>query len=329
MRIYFPTMAYPKRLAKRFSKLLPIPLNQAQACCAAMYGYKDWHELEVVTAAQRVVPTKPDGLLAEPIVITRRAAMQAQLFPTLNRFHPCTWEGVEQFIANLDPTGGMPTDPRFDDPTLDYLFPRQWQLDREESNAIFEEPGFSAHVGMEPSCTVAEQMMFAASGTVIDHRLGVPMAEYGDRVFTFDFANREPFTDLPPDTDFVAALTFRLIPTISEQVLTALELSIHTPAFCSEMLSDEQAVLIASSIQHYLLDSKIWCDNNGPVTGSAEGISITLSGWVQSASIVRILCALHDGLEHCQGDFIPYDNLAHGDQLLPVRELFVTFRAGQ
>ena len=85
MRIYLSSMAHPKRLSKRLAKSAGISLSRAQQCCAVMFGYNDWHELEQVTAAQLTPPSKPDYLVSAAIVATRRQMISTRLLGALGQ----------------------------------------------------------------------------------------------------------------------------------------------------------------------------------------------------------------------------------------------------
>lgn len=66
MRIYFKSMARPKRVARTMQDIFPLEkLSQCQAWTAQIYGYRDWHELEQITRAGDCDPSPDDEDLGE------------------------------------------------------------------------------------------------------------------------------------------------------------------------------------------------------------------------------------------------------------------------
>lgn len=156
MRIYLSSMAHPKRLSKRLAKLAGISLSRAQQCCAVMFGYNDWHELEQVTAAQLTPPSKPDYLVSAAIVATRRQLLGERLFGILAPMLDSDWSELYDLMDELDPTGCMPAEASFVDSRLDALFPREWRLNLDDPERLADfdvapELGFVAEVGMQKS----------------------------------------------------------------------------------------------------------------------------------------------------------------------------------
>lgn len=156
MRIYLSSMAHPKRLSKRLAKLAGISLSRAQQCCAVMFGYNDWHELEQVTAAQLTPPSKPDYLVSAAIVATRRQMISTRLLGALGQIDERGLSWFEELIDDLDPTGCMPAEASFVDSRLDALFPREWRLNLDDPEFLADfdvepELGFVAEVGMQKS----------------------------------------------------------------------------------------------------------------------------------------------------------------------------------
>lgn len=72
MRIYFNSMARPKRVARTMQDIFPLEkLSQCQAWTAKIYGYRDWHELEQTTRTGDHEPSPDDEDLGEEENFTR------------------------------------------------------------------------------------------------------------------------------------------------------------------------------------------------------------------------------------------------------------------
>lgn len=66
MRIYFKSMARPKRVARTLQDIFPLEkLAQCQAWTAQIYGYRDWHDLEQTTSEGDHEPSPDDEDLSE------------------------------------------------------------------------------------------------------------------------------------------------------------------------------------------------------------------------------------------------------------------------
>jgi len=327
MRIYLSSMAHPKRLAKRLAKSAGIPLSRAQHCCAAMFGYNDWHELEQVTAAQLNPPSTPDYLLSSEIVGTRRNVLGQRLYNALGPLTGGDWNDAWDLIDELDPTGSMPEEAIFVDRRLDDLFPRQWQLDLNNPEILLDvdiapEVGFVAHVGM-PICRAFESLLNDAlakgpSGSI----QWAPRDDHGYRTFAFDFADRTPFQDMRDTAPSVAALPFRFVPTIQENILTGLELVIHPAAFASLYLTEEQVEMVVEAMIEYFRSTRLWTCSDWPACGSSSGIYLTLSGEIRTAPVLRIMERLVELLDDHQSMFVPdVDIDLDGKSFLPFREV--------
>lgn len=312
MRIYFSSMAHPKRLSKRLAKLAGIPLNRAQQCCAVMFAYKDWHELEQVTAAQRNPPSKPDCLLSSEIVETRQEVIGARLHAFLMPDTSIHAEDVWGLMAALDPTGSMPGE-AFVDRRLDDLFPREWKMDGSDPDIAIDyeldpKAGFSAQVGMAGSRFFESLLQEAITNSQTNAPDWIPSDDHGYRSFAFNFADRTAFRDLRDDAPGVAAIVFRFVPTIQENILTGLELILHPGSFADSYVSDEHAELFAQAIVDYLFTCRLWPNPDWPVCGASGGITLTLSGQVKLAPVARIVDALANLLDTHEEMFDPDDH---------------------
>jgi hypothetical protein len=79
MRICIPSMAHAKRVSKRLQKAfkgMNLPLSQYQFAVARSLGYRDWHELDAVTASGRALSVPDHQLRAS--VEEERLAYQAE-----------------------------------------------------------------------------------------------------------------------------------------------------------------------------------------------------------------------------------------------------------
>lgn len=318
MRIYFSSMAHPKRLSKRLAKLAGIPLSRAQKASAAMFGYNDWHELEQVTAAQLNPPSKPDYLLSSDLCDTRRKVFGERLGECLGRLDESDPDEVFDLLDDLDPTGCMPAEAAFVDRRLDELFPREWTLDLSDPEAAYfddadPDEGFVAQVGMAGS-RAFESLVQNACRKVSTDMAWFPADEYGCRTFAFDFADRKEFPDVREDAASVAAISFRFVPTIQESILTALELVIHPGSFASSHLSDDQIEWMVAAIIEYLRVARLSPCSDWPVCGASNGIHLTLSGGVRRVPILRLISRLSDRL-HDEAQVFS----AVGDDALPLK----------
>ena len=332
MRIYFSSMAHPKRLAKRLQKEVAIPLNRAQLACAIMFGYKDWHELEQVTAAKMHPPSKPDWLVSTEIAQTRRHAFCHRLYYFLNTGADDSFEYDEVWglIGDIQPSGTMPDEAAFFDPRLASIFPSQWHL-TDAAMLTFDEPppiGFAASVGhggsrsFELTVTRAVKKM----GSTNEATSFALRDEVGFRSFAFTFPDRSHFNDVKDLVNEVAVIPFRFLPTIVDDVLLELELELHPAAFASAVIDAEGASIIAETICAYLRESAIWAAaSNTCVAGAVNGIHVTLTGAIASPSLKRILNTFVAELEAHNENF----NLEEEDPFfedrafLPIRELTV------
>lgn len=329
MRIYLSSMAHPKRLSKRLAKSAGISLNRAQQCCAVMFGYNDWHELEQVTAAQLTPPSKPDYLVSAAIVATRRQLLGERLFGILAPMLDRDWSELYDLMDELDPTGCMPAEASFLDARLDTLFPREWRLNLDDPERLADfdvapELGFVAEVGMHKSRFFEGLLTSALKNSTANSPEHWPRDDMGYRTFAFDFGGREAFADLRPDAPSVAAIPFRFVPTIQENVLTDLELIVHSGAFASNYLADEHVAIIVDAILEYLHASRLACYPDWAVCGSLYGVNITLSGSVQRAAILRIMEQLAAVLEDNAMQFTEAGTDS-GLDFLPVRQVTVDF----
>ncbi len=329
MRIYLSSMAHPKRLSKRLAKLAGISLSRAQQCCAVMFGYNDWHELEQVTAAQLTPPSKPDYLVSAAIVATRRQMISTRLLGALGQIDERGLSWFEELIDDLDPTGCMPAEASFVDSRLDALFPREWRLNLDDPEFLADfdvepELGFVAEVGMQKSRFFEGLLTSALKKSSASSSEHWPRDDMGYRTFAFDFADREAFADLRPDDPSVAAIPFRFVPTIQENVLTDLELIVHSGAFASNYLADEHVAIIVDAILEYLHASRLACYPDWAVCGCLYGVNITLSGSVQRAAILRIMEQLAAVLEDNAMQFTEAGTDS-GLDFLPVRQVTVDF----
>lgn len=76
MRIYFKSMARPKRVARTMRDIFPLEkLSQCQAWTAKIYGYRDWHDLEQITGAGEHDPSPDDEDLGEKENYSRNAEL--------------------------------------------------------------------------------------------------------------------------------------------------------------------------------------------------------------------------------------------------------------
>lgn len=304
MRIYLSSMAHPKRLSKRLAKSAGIPLNRAQHCCAVIFGYNDWHELEQVTAAQLNPPSKPDYLLSSEIVATRRQVIAHRLYSALAQITAPDSDLVWGLMNELDPTGSMPDEVAFVDRRLDDLFPREWRLDLSDPDVapdfgIEPEDGFVAQVGMSDSRAFESLVRDACRRAPGNSMEWIPSDDYGYRTFAFDFGDRSDFDDIRESAPSVAAIPIRFVPTIQENVLTGVELHIHPVAFATSHLSDEQVYLMVETMIDYLRSARLWACPDWQVCGSVSGVSLRLSGTVSKASVLRIITRFADELtEH-------------------------------
>lgn len=79
MRIYFKSMARPKRVAKSMQDVFPLEkLSQCQAWTAQIYGYRDWHELERVTVRGEHPPSPDDEDLSMDELVHRSSQLDRQ-----------------------------------------------------------------------------------------------------------------------------------------------------------------------------------------------------------------------------------------------------------
>ena len=331
MRIYLSSMAHPKRLSKRLAKSAGLSLNRAQHCCAVMFGYLDWHELEQVTTAQLNPPSKPDYLLASDIVVTRRRVLGSRLFHALARIGSVHWSSVWDLMDELDPTGSMPNEAIFVDRRLDVFFPREWTLDLSDPDVapdfdIDPDVRFVAQVGMPDSRAFEAMLREACERAPRASLEWQPSDDHGYRTFSFDFADRKAFCDLRDTARSVVAIPFRFVPTIQENVLTALELVIHPAAFASSYLSDEHVKLLVEAMIEYFRASGLWACPDWPVCGSSAGIALTLSGEIRSAPVLRIVDHLIDVLEAHAEMFSMDDEEPWEDKVyLPFRDVIVEY----
>lgn len=328
MRIYFSSMAHPKRLSKRLAKLAGIPLSRAQQCCATMFAYKDWHELEQVTAAQLNPPSKPDCVLSLAIVETRREVIGTRLHRALAPNLPGGWNRVWDLMDQLDPTGSMPAEAAFVDRRLDDLFPREWKLDGSDPDVAIDydldpKAGFSAQVGMAGSRFYENLLRDAVEQAPTPSPDLIPSDDHGYRSFAFNFSDRSAFGDLREDAPSVAVIVFRLVPTIQENILTALELILHPGSFASNFITDDHADLFAQALVDYLFECRLWPNPEWPVCGASGGLALTLSGSFSRAPVGRIVDAMNHLLSEHEGLFDPeqsdWDDFAY----LPIRTLLL------
>lgn len=331
MRIYLSSMAHPKRLAKRLAKSAALPLNRAQHCCAVMFGYLDWHELEQVTTAQLNPPSKPDYLVTSDIVVTRRRVLGSRLSYALARMGSLHWDSLWELMDELDPTGSMPDEAIFVDRRLDVLFPREWTLDLSDPDVapdfdIDPDTGFVAQVGMSDSRAFEAMLRDACERAPQASLEWQPSDDHGYRTFSFDFADRKPFCDLRDSARSVVAIPFRFVPTIQENVLTALELVIHPAAFASSYLSGEHVKLLGEAMIEYFRASGLWACPDWSVCGSSAGIVLTLSGEIRSAPVLRIVDHLIDVLEaHAEMFSMDDEEPWEDKEYLPFRDVIVEY----
>lgn len=116
MRIYFDSMTLPKKAAKRVKKYFspeephlsePMKLSQAQALTARMLGYRNWYELDKMTASQTHPPSLVDEKAPEDVV-KRRITYQAQILATVS---PLTMNLQIQTALILRVSAKNPTSP--------------------------------------------------------------------------------------------------------------------------------------------------------------------------------------------------------------------------
>lgn len=323
-------MAHPKRLSKRLQKEADIQLNRAQRACATMFGYKDWHELEQVTAAKEHPPSKPDWLVSTEIGETRHRAFCHRLFRFFEANGGCPFEynDLWHLLYELAPTGSIPDDPAFHDARLSSIFAPQWHLTEEACRDfdVLPPEGFCASVGEVGSRTFETMVSDALKTTrasAVQACTFTPRDEVGYRTFAFSFPDRARFRDIRDNLNAVAVIPFRFIPTIVDDVMLELELALHPGAIASSFLDGQDVAHIADAICAYLHDSAIWAHSNTCVTGAANGIHITLSGGITNPAVLRVLEALVDTLEMHDEALEPHAPFCEDRMFLPIRELTV------
>lgn len=81
MRLYFPSLAQPKRTAKILSRCLSRPLASCHAAIAGACGYRDWHELENYALNREVALL--DQHLAIDEFVERQATISVRIAKSL------------------------------------------------------------------------------------------------------------------------------------------------------------------------------------------------------------------------------------------------------
>lgn len=109
--------------------------------------------------------------------------------------------------------------------------------------------------------------------------------EHGFRVFTMT-NKKKTFLDVRPEAPPLL-LVFRLTPTISENIITALEIDIHPLSAGSDFLED--LAKAADALAAYLHHSTIHMDSPGEYSGSERGLFVRLTGSSYRPVIARFV----------------------------------------
>jgi hypothetical protein len=276
-------MAHAKRLSKRLTKFTDEPLSKAQHAVARMFGYNDWHELEQVTDAGRHSPSLPDYILSSDVVVTRlniQSARLKEVIPNIDAY---------SVVRTLAPSGTMPWGDQAVLP-VNTIFPATWEPSALDN---VNDPSVKFHVvdSMQLHLLKYFNEKLQENGNAKD----LILPERGFRVLTMSHTNghyHDIQDGLPP-----LMIIFRLSPTITENVITGLEIEFHPMSVGSEYLNDDQIESAAMALAAYLHHSNIHPDSPGEYCGASTGLIMRLTGLIQMPVIVRFVDTFHGLLD--------------------------------
>lgn len=331
MRIYCSSMAHPKRLSKRLSKLMDIKLSRAQLAVSAMLGYTDWHELEKVTASGDQPPSKPDWLVSPAVADSRNVYQERKLFSTLlDDFMADPDIDLAGLIEELGPSASFPYAGK-PDPLLDVLFPTSWTIDL---NPVVTR-GLTLRVGGEDSDFVVETLRRGVNGIEGIEEQHLPLQVRGYRTFSVHSplhdGKTSPFKDVKPSRP-VATIALRFHPSHEDGVLLGCSIELHPFNYVSEYLTEDEVDAIAKGIFTYLEETAIMPFANGPISGSADGVFLRLSGRTKRPYVAMLMDAFADLLVDSRDTWhegVDFDSFGEpGDMpfgVLPIQSIMGSF----
>lgn len=305
MRIFYESMAHPKRLAKRLTKATKSSLHTGQLVVARMFGYGDWHELEEVTAAQAHKPSLPDRLCSPPVVLSRRV-FQVRIVQDEMELSE---EDAFDLVQDLDPTNSFRTDTeREQDRMVALIFPKLWSMVAPEE--IAGDFGIEYIVGIPPE---KRPPGAAADDPVASNVRGLMIAA-------------GPGDDAP----VIAFIGLRLQPTIDEHIVVTVDLELLKLETFGEDKRFPWDIAIEGVIC-YLNSRCLNPQSNTEVSGSITGIDFKLHGDVATPEefefIHRLNRRLVEEAEYGDCGMInapptdPGDSAYRYNEALPVRSV--------
>lgn len=309
MRIYLASMAHPKRLSKRLSSLMDVKLSRAQLAVANMFGYQSWHELEQVTASGKHEPSKPDYLVSAEVQVSRFDYQETKLFDAFADDFVSLAELPESIIEELQPSASIPFGDHLDMKLLE-VFPLVWSSNGIQFLKSKLNDKFTVSVGHQDSIEA-----FSSITGMLDEKEPSSRKikqEHGYRIFCASPLPNNYLSDINEGKP-AAILTFRMVPTIMDEVVVGCEIELTPFSYASDHLDDDDRLAIAHSICAYLHSSGLnkYCDGN--YSGSHRGVHIHLTGTSMHPGVTEIMGLLEYILEEARDEWDPddYENFAY------------------
>jgi len=311
MRIYFDSLAHPKRLSKRLSKAANIKLSLAQETVARMFGYTDWHELGAVTDRGKHTPSKPDRYCSNAVVKTRRGFQMNALFDQIANEVPGPVD-FGNLLMNLRPTDSYGTRDVIEAERIcDFIFP---------TPQIFEwRPESKLLMTLEVAGAADIREVSQTNGATED---------FSDRTLR----TLKWFHPVQNGTDEIKQKPFgvavcSVVPIIEENIILSVEVRFHSLSLVSD---SARCMGFASNLMYSFLNSPLLLPTaKDDVSGAEEGITVVLSGDIQtvrgSKFLTKYLIPLleNEAMENAMSGHIWEGHIWDEEQSknLPIREL--------
>ncbi|MBN3761020.1 hypothetical protein [Burkholderia sp. Ac-20365] len=297
MRIYFDSMAHPKRLAKRLTSATGQKLNASQAAVARMFGHADWHALEATTEhLGRRRASLPDRFCA-PDVVASRFVFQCH---SLAQSFDLDEDEADALVRKLRPTDAFRTaEEREHAAILQLMFPTPWE--RELSYEVLDDMmlGDVDSLDVEDGITVIvlnpEEEL--AEGAAVGNGAADAPQYGGTRVLSvFDDAG-----------DKWAALFFIVEPTINQDIVVGLDITLGKLGDLEQgELAAEAIDLIARCLVLYLSSPTLNAYSTHEISGAVDGICVRLHGHLDSPNLCELAACFMEALEECHDAFADF-----------------------
>ncbi|MCB4350065.1 hypothetical protein LA345_40445 (plasmid) [Burkholderia vietnamiensis] len=272
--MYFESMTHPKNVSGRICELLDCMTGESQGMVAAMFGYLNWQDLEEVTQRANNPVSRPDRLCSPMVVDSRRDFQHRVLFElTTLKDHQ-----VDDLLDELRPTDSFESRSECDfQHKVDLAFPPQWKI-AADGSPIERQKGLVYEVDTTGYVKYLKEREIGALPSV-------PTPAGNWRTLTIKRKEDE--------NTRLASLVFRVQPTIEENIIVALDVTIEDLEVTD--LDDylfEDAFATVEALVCYLNSPCLapWSDLE--LSGAMVGVHIRLHGITQSSHELAFVHAL-------------------------------------